>query len=172
MKNAMLITLISLLLISCSEEPSSSDEYYKLTLSVLGKGSYDVFPDKSEYKNGESITLTAVADSGWMFRKWDGNISSSVNPLQLTMNGNKSIRVVFAVPFEPDVTGSWAGVEIAVTFHIVQPDIFDSTLSGTLLAETISGTTLEYSVSGYNRTPLVYMECNRTGYYPLTYKGW
>ena len=172
MKGMLLLILIGLFLICCSEEPSSSDEFYKLTISVLGRGSYDVFPDKSEYTNGESVTITAYADSGWKFRRWEGNILSNVNPLQLNMNGDKTIRVVFGIPFEPDVTGSWAGVEFAVTFHIIQPDIFDSTLSGTLLIESISGIILEYTVSGYNRSPLVYMECSKSGYYPLTYRGW
>ena len=99
MKGMLLLILIGLFLNCCSEEPSSSDEFYKLTISVLGRGSYDVFPDKSEYTNGESVTITAYADSGWKFRRWEGNILSNVNPLQLNMNEDKTIRVVFGIPF-------------------------------------------------------------------------
>jgi hypothetical protein len=170
MKIIFCLTIVGLLFISCSEDSNSPDEYYKLTLSVFGEGLYEVFPVKDEYKNGESVTITATADTGWKFRKWEGNVTSNANPLQLTMNENKSIQVVFDIPFEPDITGNWESVQYTVDFEIEQPDIFDSTLTGKFFIH-LQGATYEYSVSGYNCPPQVRMFCNRQGYYQIEYIG-
>ena len=47
MKILISLTFISLIIFSCnSDDPSSSEpEFYKLTISISGKGSYDVVPD-------------------------------------------------------------------------------------------------------------------------------
>lgn len=172
MKILLCLTIAGLIFISCSEDSNSPEEYYKLTMSVLGEGSYDVFPVKDEYKDGESVTITATADTGWRFKKWEGSISTNYNPLQLTMDGNKSVRAVFVVPFEPVMTGKWTGVEFNVTFNVTQTSIFDSTLTGTLVLTLNNGSTLQYSVTGYNRPPAVLMNCDRPGYYQITYAGW
>ena len=174
MKSLVGFTLFSLLVFSCSnEDPNSSQpKFYKLSISISGQGSYEVLPDKSEYEEGETVTITANAENGWGFRKWEGSIISDKNPLLLTMDGNKTLRAVFDVPFEPDITGKWAGVEYLLTFEIEQPDIFDSSFVGMLFVETINGNTLEYTVSGYNRSPLVIMYCDKAGYYQVVYTGW
>jgi hypothetical protein len=174
MKVLVSIIFISLILCSCNaNDPSSSEPaFYKLTISVSGQGSYEVIPDKAEYESGEKVTITATAKSGWGFRKWQGNINSEDNPLILTMDRDKSIQAVFSVTFEPVITGKWAGIEYLVTFDIVQPSDFDSTVTGIMLLETIYGDTLEYSVIGYNRGTLVILDCNRGGYFPIQYKGW
>jgi len=170
MKIILCLTLVGLLFISCSEDPNTS--LYKLTVEISGHGSYVVSPQKSDYEDGESVTITAVADTGWRFKEWEGSVSNNHNPLQLTMDGNKSVKAVFVVPFEPVVTGKWEGVEYVVTFNVTQASIFDSTLSGTLVLTLNNGSTLQYSVAGYNRPPLLVMNCNRSGYYPITYTGW
>ena len=171
MKIILCLTIAGLFFISCSEDSNSPDEYYKLTMSVLGEGSYEVFPVKEEYKSGESVTITAMADTGWKFRKWDGNVNSSSNPLQLTMNENKSIRVVFNIPFEPDITGFWDGVEYWIRFQVNQLDIFDSTLTGKFFIYHSDGSKLEYSVTGFNRSTLIKMYCSKQGYYQIEYIG-
>ena len=174
MKALVGFTLFSLFVFSCSnEDPSSSQpKFYKLSISVIGQGSYEVVPAKSEYEEGETVTITASAENGWGFRSWEGSIISDKNPLLLTMDRDKTIRAVFDVPFDPDITGKWAGVEYLLTFEIEQPDIFDSSLVGMLFVETINGGTLEYTVSGYNRYPQVKMYCNKPGYYQVEYTGW
>jgi hypothetical protein len=170
MKIILCLTIAGLLFSSCSEDPNTS--LYKLTVEISGHGSYFVSPQKSDYEDGESVTITAVADSGWKFKKWEGSVNTNYNPLQLIMDGNKSIKTVFVIPFEPIVTGKWNGIEYAVTFNISQASIFDSTLSGTLVLNLNNGSTLQYAVTGYNRPPLVVMNCKKSGYYPITYTGW
>lgn len=166
MKIILCLTIAGLLFISCSEDPN--DSLYKLKLEVFGKGHYQVSPEKSEYEEGDALTITAVADSGWRFKEGEGSVSSINNPLQLTMDRDKSIRIMFN--FKPDLTGSWRGKEYMVTFEADQ--LFDSTLIGKMYLVLNNGNTLEYSVTGYNKPPLVVMLCNRPGYWEITYTGW
>jgi uncharacterized repeat protein (TIGR02543 family) len=71
---------------------------YTLNVIIDGNGSVDRNPDQANYNHGTPVTLTAAADSGYTFRSWTGSVSSTNNPLVVTMNGNKSITALFRVP--------------------------------------------------------------------------
>ena len=157
---------LMLLLLNCS------DEKYKLTLEVSGQGTYEVIPVKGEYDEGESVTLSAYPNSPWKFNKWEGSILSHNNPLQLIMDGNKTIQLIFSVPYNPSISGDWEGTEYTITFHVSQPDEFDSTLTGRMTAHLVNGTTVEYSVTGYNRSSVIVMHCKNAAYYEIIYTGW
>jgi hypothetical protein len=68
---------------------------YTLTVNINGQGSVDKNPNQSTYNHGDLVTLTARADTDWVFIKWSGDISSSTNPVQITMDGNKIITATF-----------------------------------------------------------------------------
>ena len=164
----MLVCFFSfiLLLVGCS------DEVFNLSVQVSGKGTYEISPQKSFYEDGETVTITATADSGWKFNRWLGDVNTNNNPLHLTMDGNMSIQLVFSIPFEPTMSGSWESVQYPIDFHIHQVSIFDSSLTGTMVINIPSGGVLEYSVTGYNRVSVIIMKCKKTGYYDITYTGW
>ncbi|TVR75076.1 MAG: T9SS C-terminal target domain-containing protein [Marinilabiliales bacterium] len=66
-------------------------------LSVTAEnGSVTVDPEKEEYQDGETVTLTAVPDEGFFFEGWSGDAIGDDNPLQITMDANKDIVAVFA----------------------------------------------------------------------------
>jgi uncharacterized repeat protein (TIGR02543 family) len=67
---------------------------YTLTVSA-SNGSVARSPSKTSYIVGESVTLTAVPNSGYAFSNWSGDASGSNNPLTVTMNANKTIAAVF-----------------------------------------------------------------------------
>ena len=52
-------------------------------------------PDKPTYTHGETVTLTATADSGFVFDVWTGNAQGSENPITITMDSNKTISADF-----------------------------------------------------------------------------
>ncbi|MFX0135517.1 MAG: LamG-like jellyroll fold domain-containing protein [Candidatus Hodarchaeota archaeon] len=68
-----------------------------LTISVnpSNSGSISKNPDKTQYKYGETIQLTASPASGYQFDHWDGDLSGSSNPVNIEMNGDKSVTAVF-----------------------------------------------------------------------------
>ncbi|MGD0769947.1 MAG: IPT/TIG domain-containing protein [Tepidisphaeraceae bacterium] len=54
-------------------------------------------PSASSYTAGTPVTLTAVADTGYHFTGWSGNLSGSQNPVTVTMNSNMTITANYAV---------------------------------------------------------------------------
>ncbi len=160
----LLLACLSLSFISC--EP----EQYKMTVSISGSGAYKIVPEKNEYEEGETVTITAIADSGWRFRKWEGSTpSSKTNPLTLVMDGQKNISVVFGIPIEPDLTGTWESEQYLVTFEIEQPDPFEIDLKGKMIATLNTGSKLIYNFTGSNNNPQIRLLCKKSGFYDINY---
>jgi len=73
----------------------------KLTISVIpeGVGAVYVSPELPSYQQGELVSLYAFTiQSGYVFSSWSGSISSSQNPLSLTLDTDKDITANF-VPY-------------------------------------------------------------------------
>src|SRR5215468_1559043 len=68
---------------------------YTLTLHTNGSGTITRNPTNSTYPAGSVVTVTATPDFGWYFSAWTGNATGSANPLNVTMNANKSITGTF-----------------------------------------------------------------------------
>ncbi|MBF0429706.1 MAG: NPCBM/NEW2 domain-containing protein [Fibrobacteria bacterium] len=59
-------------------------------------GSITVDPANSPYDADAEVTLTAVADQGFIFRGWSGNISGETNPVTIKMTSPKTINANFS----------------------------------------------------------------------------
>ena len=70
---------------------------YSLTLNVdpAGSGTITADPDKTDYKYGDTVDLTATAASGYEFSSWSGNITGSTNPETLIIDESKSVTANF-----------------------------------------------------------------------------
>ncbi len=68
---------------------------YALSVTVAN-GSVTKSPDKSAYESGEIVTLQAVANSGYAFTSWSGDLTGSENPATVVMDRNKSVTANFA----------------------------------------------------------------------------
>lgn len=66
---------------------------YDLTTQVIGSGS--VKPSSGSYGENVWAELEAVADSGWFFDHWEGDLSGSVNPTAIKMDASKNVTAVF-----------------------------------------------------------------------------
>ena len=69
---------------------------YPVTVNLVGSGSVVKNPDQPTYHYGDVITLTATPNAGWTFSDWSGDLISSVNPVTLTITGNRFITATFA----------------------------------------------------------------------------
>lgn len=68
------------------------------TLSVAGaNGSVVADPQKTSYSYGETVSLQAVASTGYHFTAWSGDLSGSANPASIVINGNRSVTAGFAI---------------------------------------------------------------------------
>lgn len=66
---------------------------YSLSVSVNGSGS--VSPSGGSYASGSTVSLTATPNSGHSFSNWTGTITSSANPLSITMDSDKTLVANF-----------------------------------------------------------------------------
>jgi uncharacterized repeat protein (TIGR02543 family) len=66
------------------------------TLSVTSAhGTVQKIPDQASYYYGEVVQLTAIPDTGWSFAGWSGDASGTANPVEVTMDENKSVTATY-----------------------------------------------------------------------------
>ncbi len=68
---------------------------YALTIGTVGSGSVSKNPNLATYYYGDVVTLTATPTGGWNFANWSGAISSTANPVALTITGSTSVTATF-----------------------------------------------------------------------------
>ena len=68
---------------------------FALTLDLLGDGTVKTNPVGRMFKQGTSVTLTAVPTAGNAFFGWSGGASGSVNPLTITIGADVAITATF-----------------------------------------------------------------------------
>jgi agmatine/peptidylarginine deiminase len=72
-------------------------EQAQYTLSVVteGGGKVTVEPLKTMYKYKDKITLEAVADAGWRFKEWQGDLTGEDKKSTIEITDNMQITAVF-----------------------------------------------------------------------------
>lgn len=68
-------------------------------------GSIATVPDGPRDPN-TTVTLTATASAGYAFVEWQGDLTGSINPQPLILNGNKTVTAVFQPIHALTVSGS------------------------------------------------------------------
>ncbi len=66
-------------------------------LTVEGSGAieYDPALIAPNYPAGTNVTMTAIPDSGWKFQGWSGDLTSTDNPVTVTVDAAKNIVATF-----------------------------------------------------------------------------
>ncbi len=70
---------------------------YSLNVTANGPGIVATDPPGTQFTAGSTITMTATADSGYVFTGWSGDLVSNLNPYQLLIDGNKNIVANFGL---------------------------------------------------------------------------
>ncbi len=60
-------------------------------------------PELPAYPEGTVVTLTASPAAGWEFRGWCGDASGPVNPISVSMSGNRTVHALFNQAGAPSV---------------------------------------------------------------------
>jgi len=73
-----------------------SSAQYTFSATSSGNGSVNWTPQKPLYGNGEIVTVTATPEEGYFFVGWTGAVTSTNNPVDVTIDGNTSVTAHFA----------------------------------------------------------------------------
>ena len=76
------------------------DDPASLNVTIVGEGSVSVSPDYEYYANGSVVSIEAFADNDWVFDHWDGDISGSENPRNISVIGEMQITAYFTEAFD------------------------------------------------------------------------
>lgn len=73
-----------------------TQEMYTVMTNVAGNGMVNRNPDQITYLYNDQVTLQAeTTEPGWEFERWEGDVTGSLNPVTLTIDGSKMVTAVF-----------------------------------------------------------------------------
>jgi hypothetical protein len=86
-------------------------QLFTLTIFVspVGGGTVGLVPSGGTYGSGTPVALTANASAGYRFDHWEGDLTGTANPAQITMNSSKSVTAVFIQQFTLNIAVLPAG---------------------------------------------------------------
>lgn len=119
LKLLILMTIMTTFLVDCSnesgDEHSDADGYadtdtgsdeipvptYVIEIAVLvGGGEVVVQPAQNVYEKGQFVTITAVANPGWLFNRWNGDFEAQTeSTVTVRVEQNLSIEAYFVHSF-------------------------------------------------------------------------
>ncbi len=66
-----------------------------ITITPNGSGTASLSPDQNGYACGDTVEITAEPEAGWVFDSWTGDVSSTDNPLTVTVDGDLNLTANF-----------------------------------------------------------------------------
>ena len=81
--------------LSADEIAELAAKKYTLNIGIVGNGGVSKSPAEDEFEEGTDVELTAIPYEGYEFASWSGNISSTDNPITVTMDSNISVTATF-----------------------------------------------------------------------------
>jgi uncharacterized repeat protein (TIGR02543 family) len=80
-------------------------QYTLSVSSIPSNGGYvTVYPNKYTYAEGEQVTITATANSGYQFSSWSGDATGVNSTIYITMNSNKTVTANFTQSISETIT--------------------------------------------------------------------
>ncbi|NIA14166.1 MAG: hypothetical protein GWP08_08795 [Nitrospiraceae bacterium] len=70
-------------------------EMFHVSTAVVPEGGGTIAPNPGDYPSGEIISALATASEGFVFDRWEGDLSGTANPAEVTVDSDKSLVAVF-----------------------------------------------------------------------------
>ncbi len=68
---------------------------YNLTVNTVGSGNVTLSPPGGVYDDGTTVQITAVAEAGWEFSGWGGDLTGAANPTSIVMDEDKAVIAIY-----------------------------------------------------------------------------
>lgn len=68
---------------------------YTVNTATQGSGTIALDPTDGTYDEGSSVSITAIAGTDYQFDHWEGDVSGSTNPIDITMDNDMNVTAVF-----------------------------------------------------------------------------
>jgi hypothetical protein len=70
-------------------------ENYSVTTGTVGQGTITLAPNQATYPEGTEVTVSAIAESGWRFAQWSGDLTGSAPAANLLIDSHKTVTATF-----------------------------------------------------------------------------
>ncbi|SMD44234.1 gliding motility-associated C-terminal domain-containing protein [Aquiflexum balticum DSM 16537] len=77
------------------EDEINISKVFTLQSAVSGQGQINILPNGTVFNESEEVQIEAMPAEGWVFVRWEGDISSTQPSINLVMDNNKFIRAIF-----------------------------------------------------------------------------
>jgi len=126
---ATAVTAGLLIFMGCKEDPASPPTgtfTLNATANPAAGGVVTKSPNRTNYAEDDVVIVTATPSEGYRFDGWSGAAEGTANPVNITMDGNKTLTANFSVddgaqPGSPD-TRWYTTNESAITYTITTAD--------------------------------------------------
>jgi len=88
----LMIVLCLITVLSCSTESTPT---YTLTITASPDEGGVISPNTGSFDEGETVSLQATPAEGWLFSRWEQDLNTTANPINITMDGNYNVVGVF-----------------------------------------------------------------------------
>ena len=107
---------------------------FSLQTSVVGGGTVSANPTNGPYASNSVVTLTATPAPNWAFGYWTGDVTGTLNPVSVTMNGPLSVQAVFIPTALPLTASTPGGGSVTANGQVIAPATYYPTGSVVILA--------------------------------------
>jgi surface protein len=96
-KLILLLLFIPLLSCSGSDDDSTNETSTKYTLTTISNPveAGSVSPITGQHNEGVKVKITATPNTSWIFKDWNGDLSGTENPKEITMDKSKTVTALF-----------------------------------------------------------------------------
>jgi hypothetical protein len=100
MRVLICVVILSITVLSCDAVEPSFDEavpgMYSIHTEVSPIGSGSIDPSEGDFITGTRVRIEAIPENGYVFDRWEGDITGNTNPVTLTVNQNTSVTALFS----------------------------------------------------------------------------
>ncbi|MCH6233745.1 InlB B-repeat-containing protein [Cognataquiflexum rubidum] len=85
---------LAVFIYGCGEDPVPTVTYTLSTIALPAAGG-TISPATGQQAQNAAVNITATANAGFTFVRWEGDVTGTSNPASVTMNADKSVVAIF-----------------------------------------------------------------------------